>query len=139
MTNQPTIQSLSVNIVVKSIEPSLNFWAAVGFNPVQTVPEDGPDGSGPLGFAIMGAGDQQFMLQSVASIKADIDIFSGKDLTASPVLLYIRVEDIDTVTKALAGYDQAFPKRETFYGATEVGYFTPDGTQVTFAQFQAET
>ncbi|GHF13253.1 hypothetical protein GCM10017044_04040 [Kordiimonas sediminis] len=133
-----TTTSLHVNIPVAEIEPSLPFWEAVGFTVTDSVPVDGPDGSGPLGFAIVSNGSHHFMLQSVASIEDDLEIFGGKDLTASPVLLYLTVEDIDAVANALADYPVVLPRRDTFYGATEIGYFAPDGTQVTFAQFNTQ-
>lgn len=132
------VSQINVNIAVKEIEPSLDFWRAVGFKVTDSVPVDGPGGKGPLGFVILSNGSQQFMMQTVSSIQGDVDIFKGKDLTASPVLLFIVVTDIDAVDKALKGQKVAFAKRETFYGATEIGYFTPDGTQVTFAEFKGE-
>lgn len=133
----PLVTELNVNIIVKEIEPSLAFWQAVGFNVIDSVPLDGPGGSGPLGFAIMSNGKQQFMFQTVASIGDDMTLFKGRDLTASPVVLFIQVTSIDELETALKNYSQAMPRRETFYGSTEIGYFTPDGTQVTFAEFKA--
>ena len=47
------VTELNVNIIVKNIEPSLVFWGAVGFTVADSVPLDGPGGSGPLGFAIL--------------------------------------------------------------------------------------
>ena len=136
MQKQPLVTQFNVNIIVESIEPSLDFWKAAGFGVLDSVPVDGPGGSGPLGFAMLNDGKNQFMMQTVASVEADIDIFEGRPLTASPVVLYLVVSDLAAVEKALEGHKTVFQGRKTFYGATETGYFTPDGTQVTFAEFE---
>ncbi|WND03834.1 hypothetical protein QGN29_05530 [Temperatibacter marinus] len=136
MDTKTLVTQINVNIAVKDIEPSLAFWQAVGFQITDSVPVDGPEGSGPLGFAIISNGQQQFMMQTVESIEGDMQSFKGKDLLSSPVLLFIVVANIDAIDEVLQDFDQAFPRRETFYGATEIGYYTPDGTQVTFAEFK---
>ncbi len=137
--NMAMITELNVNIIVKDIEPSIDFWGAVGFKVVESVPLDGPGGSGPLGFAVLTDGTHQFMMQSVASLAADMDLFKGIDFTASPVVLFLKVADINAIQQALSDYKITMPRRETFYGSTEVGYTVPDGTIVTFAEFKGET
>jgi len=133
----PNVTQFNVNIIVEAIEPSLAFWQAAGFDLSDSVPLDGPGGSGPLGFAMFGDGKNSFMMQSVASIGDDISIFKGRDLTASPVVLFLAVSDLAAIEQRLADFEPIFQGRKTFYGSTETGYFTPAGTQVTFAEFDA--
>lgn len=135
MEKAPLVSQFNVNIIVETIEPSLAFWKAAGFDLSDSVPLDGPGGSGPLGFAILSDGKNSFMMQSVASIGEDMSVFNGRDLTASPVVLFLVVSDLDAIETRLANFDPVFQGRKTFYGSIETGYFTPDGTQVTFAEF----
>ena len=135
---QKLVTQINANIIVDVIEPDLPFWQAVGFDVTVTVPEDGPEGKGPMGFAILSNGDQQLMYQTIKSVEGDMDIFGGKDLTASPAVLFLITPDIDAVDTALDGHPKAFDKRQTFYGSTEISYFTASGTNVTFAEFGDE-
>ena len=51
-------------------------------------------------------------------------------------LLFIEVEDINAIAKALQGFAIVMPWRETFYGSNEIGYREPGGHCVTFAQMK---
>jgi hypothetical protein len=42
------------------------------------------------------------------------------------------------VEQALAGEPVILPRRQTFYGSTEIGYREPGGHHVVFAGFPAE-
>ena len=58
------------------------------------------------------------------------------DELAEPMDFFYGGDDLFAkVEQALAGRELAFPRRTTFYGATEVGYREPGGHYVTFAQF----
>ncbi|MCA3255832.1 MAG: hypothetical protein INF91_09475, partial [Alphaproteobacteria bacterium] len=57
----------------------------------------------------------------------------------SESFLFMSVADVDAAAKALDGHDQFLPKRETFYGATEVGFREPGGHHVVLAQFAANS
>lgn len=118
-------------LFVDAIEPSLPFWQErLGFSrPVEV-----PDGEG-LGFAILTNGTIEVMYQTVALLQRDSAAHAGifhNDKT----FLFIEVEDIDAVADALRGFEVVMPRRETFYGSTEIGYREPGGHCVTFAQFK---
>ena len=118
-------------LFVDAIEPSLPFWQErLGFQ--RTV--DVPDGE-RLGFAILTNGSVELMYQTVAML--------GKDSAAHRVsfdhdktFLFVEVDDIAALAHALDGFEIVMPKRETFYGSTEIGYREPGGHFVTFAQFK---
>ena len=49
--------------------------------------------------------------------------------------LFISVEDLDEIERALEGIEPVVPRRTTFYGADELIVKEPAGNVVTFAQF----
>jgi hypothetical protein len=53
--------------------------------------------------------------------------------------LYLDVDDLGAIEAALAGIDYIVPKRQTFYGATEVIVREPAGHVVAFAQMEAQS
>ena len=48
----------------------------------------------------------------------------------------VLLDDVDAIAQALHGFQIVTPRRETFYGSTEIGYREPGGHFVTFAQFK---
>jgi len=130
------ITQLTPNLAVEAVEPTAEFFRKVGFDVTAQVPEE-IHGKERMGFAILVCGTQQVMLQTVTSIKADVpeieDAASG-----APVMIFITVPDVKACAEALDGYEVALDWRETFYGATEIGYREPGGHIVTFAQFKEE-
>src|SRR5262245_17531201 len=50
------------------------------------------------------------------------------------ISLYFVVDDIDTVESKLHDVQKVIPRRETFYGATEVGVRDPAGYVMCFSQ-----
>ena len=128
----PMIQTITTILPVENIEPSIAFWEAIGFSRNEEVPE--ADGSDKLGFIIFKSGKTEVMYQTFVSMRGDYDPFSG-ETTASPTLLFITVADLDAVINALAAYPVTMERRNTFYGADEIGYREPGGHSITFAQF----
>lgn len=49
--------------------------------------------------------------------------------------LFLQVDDLDAVEKALEGVAPVVPRRTTFYGADELIVREPAGNAITFAQF----
>ena len=87
-------------------------------------------------FVILEKDGYEVMLQTVASMNADIP------QTAPPPgasLLYIEVEDLAAIEAAMAGYELLVPRRKTFYGDEEIFVREPGGNVVGFAQFGAES
>ena len=122
------MKKLTPILTLEAIEPSLPFWVdALGFTKTVDVPT-----GDVLGFAILEKDGYEVMLQTVASMNADIP------QTAPPPgasLLYVEIEDLSAIEKAVAGYELLVPRRKTFYGAEEIFVREPGGNVVGFAQF----
>lgn len=126
------MKKLTPVLVVDSIEPCLDFWVGrLGFTKTVEVP--GPDGKS-IGFVILVHGPVELMYQTRASVAADVAALAKVPLTST---LYLEVESLDSVRKAIAGLPVVFPERTTFYGAREIGVREPGGHYVTFAQQEA--
>ncbi|HBD20618.1 MAG TPA: VOC family protein [Arenimonas sp.] len=126
---KPSLRKITAVLPVAAIEPSLPFWEAVGLTRTVEVPH-----GDALGFVILAGRDLEVMLQTHASIADDMPSLA-EAARQGPTFLFVEVDDIDAIERALAGRELAFPRRTTFYGATEVGYREPGGHYVTFAQF----
>ena len=122
-------RKITAVLPVAAIEPVLPFWQALGFAPTAQVPH-----GDRLGFAILSDGRTELMYQTHASIADDMPALAA-DAKRGLAFLFIEVDDIDAVEQALAGHPRVFARRQTFYGATEVGIREPGGHFVTFAQF----
>jgi hypothetical protein len=127
----PRIRKSTPVLIVDAIEPSLPFWQErLGFaRPVEV-----PHGDG-LGFVILTNGTIEVMYQTVDSVRQDSPAHTaayGRDKT----FLFVEVDDIDALAAALQGFETFMPRRETFYGSTEIGYREPGGHFVTFAQMK---
>ena len=118
-------------LFVDAIETSLPFWQErLGFRRTVEV----PDGE-RLGFAILTNGSVELMYQTVAMLAKD-SAAHNVNFDGDKTFLFVEVDDIAGIAKALEGFDIVMPKRETFYGSTEIGYREPGGHFVTFAQFK---
>lgn len=116
-------------LFVDAIEPSLAFWRdRLGFRVNVEVPH-----GDALGFVILRHGPVEVMLQTVASLEADAPQYAQR-LSGDKTWLFVEVDDIDAIARALDGCDIVLPRRTTFYGATEIGYREPGGHYATFAQ-----
>jgi catechol 2,3-dioxygenase-like lactoylglutathione lyase family enzyme len=116
---------LTANLIVESIEACLPFWVdRLGFKKSVEVPH-----AGGLGFVILKRDDIELMLQTRASLAEDIAPFGKETYRA---VLYIKVDDLEPIRKALAGYPLVVPERTTFYGAHELIVKDPAGNGVCF-------
>ena len=133
--NEPErFQSLAPVLLVEAIAPSLAFWRdRLGFEVVQEVP-DGDE----LGFVMLVRDGVTVMVQSRNSLRKDIPQLAEQEV-GSAIMLYISVASIDEVERALDGVEQVVPRRETFYGATEIAVREPAGYVVVFAQHAPAT
>ena len=123
------MKKLTPVLYVEEIEPCLPFWVdRLGFEKIAEVPE-----GDRLGFVILKKSDVEIMYQTRASVQNDVPALA--DTPMGGTLLFIEVEDLDAVERALEGVDVVFPRRTTFYGAQEIGVREPCGNAVTFAQF----
>lgn len=132
------LQSTPV-LFVDRIEPSEEFFAKLGFERTVEVPEDGG-----IGFVILMQGGRTdsgigVMLQTRTSAAQDMDSVDPGLFQRSNSFLFFSVADIDTAERALEGYEKFMPRRDTFYGATEVGFREPSGHHIVLAQLAANS
>jgi hypothetical protein len=125
----PTVKKLTPVLCVDSIEPCLEFWVnRLGFKRTVEVPE-----GNTLGFVILEQGSVEVMLQSRDSLRKDMPSLAEKPFESSGVALFVEVDDLDPLLKAVRGYDIAVPERTTFYGMREIGVRAPGGFLIVFA------
>jgi catechol 2,3-dioxygenase-like lactoylglutathione lyase family enzyme len=125
-----TPKKLTPVVTVDDIEPLLPFWRdRLGFEVTAEVPHDDR-----IGFVILVRGGAEVMLQTFASVQAD-DARVAEVMAPGNPVLFMEVDSIEAVERALKGVELLVPRRETFYGSTEVWVQAPDGTVLGFAQF----
>lgn len=118
-------------LYVEEIEPVLGFWMdRLGFEKTVEVPE-----GDRLGFVILSRGPVQLMYQTRESVESDVAPLADMPMRGS--FLFIEVEDLDDVQRALEGVEPVVPRRKTFYGSEELIVREPAGNAVTFAKFGA--
>lgn len=125
------MKRLTPILAVEAIEPSLEFWVdRLGFETTAEVPH-----GDRLGFVILERDDREVMIQTVASMEDDVPEIAPR---AGQSALYIEVDDLDAIERALEGVELAVPRRTTFYGADELYVREPGGNVVGFAEFGEE-
>jgi hypothetical protein len=127
-------------LFVDAIEPSEAFFAKLGFERTVAVPGDGD----AAGFVILMQGGRNdsglgVMIQTRQSARDDMADADPALFEGAGTFLFLSVADVDAAARALAGHAQFLPRRETFYGATEVGFREPGGHHVVLAQFAANS
>lgn len=122
------ITSVAPILIVTEIEPCLSFWKGLGFQKIAEVPHDGR-----LGFVMFMNDSQSLMLQTEASADADVANVAPRRGGGG---VYFSVDSIDAVEQAVDPALIVIPRRQTFYGATEVWVREPGGNLVGFAQHQ---
>jgi uncharacterized glyoxalase superfamily protein PhnB len=126
------MKKLTPVLYVEEIEPALPFWVErLGFEKTAEVPH-----GDRLGFVILQKGDVEIMYQTRASVQEDVPALGGMPMGGS--MLFVQVEDLDAVERALEGIEPVTPRRKTFYGADELIVREPAGNVVNFAQFPEE-
>jgi uncharacterized glyoxalase superfamily protein PhnB len=120
------LKKLTPNLIVDSVEQGLAFWVdRLGFEKTVEVPE-----GERLGFVILKRGDLEVMLQSRASLQKDVPAIADGPQRA---VLYLEVDSLDPIRKALSGWPLVVPERTTFYGARELIVRDPAGHVVFFS------
>ena len=123
----PEIRKCVSVLVVNDVEPCVDFWVnRLGFQKTVEVPYEGA-----VGFAMLSHGPVEIMYQSIASAQNEMP-----ETTLSRSALYLDVDDIDATIARLEGVEVVMPKRDTFYGATEIWVREPAGNLVGFAQMK---
>ena len=127
------MKKLTPILVVEEIEPVLPFWVErLGFEKTVEVPE-----GDKLGFVILTKGTVEIMYQTRAGIGNDAPALLDMMATGGS-MLFIEVESIDEIERALDGVEPVVPRRETFYGATEIFVRDPAGHIIGFAQMKEQ-
>lgn len=119
------MNKLTPNLIVDRIEDVLPFYTALGFTKVMDLEHEGA-----LGFAILNHGNVEIMLQSQASMASDVPPLAAG---ANRAMLYIEVDKLEPIRKALGKTPHVIPERTTFYGAREIIVRDPAGNAVAFA------
>lgn len=135
------LQSTPV-LYVDAIAPSEAFFAKLGFVRQVAVPEDGEPG-----FVILTMGGDggssntgiSVMLQTVQSGTEDMVNVDAEVFAANKSFLFMSVADVDAAARAVGDATLFLPKRNTFYGATEIGFTEPGGHHVVLAQMAANS
>lgn len=123
------MKKLTPLLTVDAIEPCLPFWTEhLGFEKTTEVPH-----GDTLGFVILVRDSVEVMLQTRASVAADIPALAEGPYRS---VLYIEVEDLDPILSAIdaGGLEVVVPERTTFYGAREVFIRDPAANFIGFAQ-----
>ncbi len=127
-TATSTMKKLTPVLVVDEIEPCLPFWMErLGFQKTVEVPE-----GSKLGFVILQKDGVEVMYQSRASVANDVPALA--EARGDSTALFIEVENVDAVERAVQGVEIVVPRRRTFYGTDEIGVREPGGHAVIFAQ-----
>ena len=123
------MKKLTPVLYVEEIEPALPFWMErLGFDKTAEVPH-----GDRLGFVILQKGGVEIMYQTRDSVREDVPVLGEMPMRGS--MLFVEVDDLDAVERALAGIEPVTPRRKTFYGSEELIVCEPAGNVVTFAQF----
>jgi hypothetical protein len=127
-------RKLTPILIVDAIEPCLPFWLdRLGFTRTTEVQHEGR-----LGFVILERDGIEVMYQTFDSVRADLPALAEATPHGGSIL-FIEVDDIAAIEKALDGAEILVPRRSTFYGAEEVFAREPGGHMVGFAEFGASS
>jgi len=125
------LKQLTPVMVVDSVEAGIAFWVErFGFTAENPVP--GPDGK--LIFSSAKKDAVEVMYQTRASVLAE-EPNAAAELAGHSITLFITVDDLDEIERALAGVPVVKPRHKTFYGSEEIYVREPGGNQVGFAKF----
>ena len=123
-----TIDSAVPVLRVASVARSMAWYVDVlGFSPDPVGPPDNPF------FAILRRDGVEIMYQTRASVIEDHPGSAG-ELDGHSIVLFITVDSLDEVEKALAGAPVVKHRHDTFYGSTEIYVREPGENTVGFAQ-----
>jgi len=127
------IKKLTPILFVKAIEPVLPFWVGrLGFQKTVEVPE-----GDRLGFVILQQGDIELMYQTYDSVDRDMPEL-GSAVRKQAGFLYVEVENLEAIKRAVQDAEVYMTERTTFYGAREIGVKDSAGHFITFAQMGAQ-
>ncbi len=113
--------------IVDRIEPCLPFWCGeLGYEKGAEVPHDGA-----LGFVILQSAAGEIMLQTRASLAADLPSVAARK---PDTVMFIEVASLERARNAVEGAEVLVAERTTFYGMRETVVVDPQGCVVIFAE-----
>jgi uncharacterized glyoxalase superfamily protein PhnB len=123
-------KDLMPNLMVKDVGKTVEFYKNVlGFNVLQTVPENGP-----FVFAIVNANNVIISFQEEKSIKEEYGQLN-KFTDGGGFTLYIHVTDVNGLYEKIKGKAKiAKEMHKTFYGSTDFAIEDCNGYILTFSQ-----
>jgi uncharacterized glyoxalase superfamily protein PhnB len=125
------MRRLTPVLMVGQVESCIGFWVErLGFSKTNEVP--GPDGK--LIFASVEKDGIEVMLQTRASVIAE-RADAAAELDGHAIVLFVEVDDLDAIERAVADTPIVKPRHQTFYGSTELYVREPGGNVVGFAKF----
>jgi hypothetical protein len=129
----PMLKRMTPILTVEAIEPSLLFWMeGLGFEKTNEVPQE----DGTLGFVSLEREGIELMLQTRASVAADLPALA-EEFARGPSVLFMEIDSLEGMEEKLLslGGSIARPRRQTFYGADEIFFYSPGGHVVGLAVF----
>ena len=122
------VSSATAVLIVDRIEPTRDFFKRAGFEVVAEV----PDGD-TLGFVILVKDGVQVMAETRTNSRepASLQKIMKESRRAA---VFVEVDDLDAVIKALEGAKVLVERHTTFYGSDELTFEEPGGNLVAFAK-----
>ena len=123
------VTSATAVLLVDVVEETREFFKRAGFEVTMEV----PDGD-KVGFAIFVKDGVQVMAETKGNEREPkgIQMLTRESRCA---VVFVEVDDLDAIVKALDGSQVVAPRHKTFYGSEEITYQEPGGNLVTFAKF----
>ena len=125
------VSSSTPVLYVDRIEPSIAFWARLGFEATTSAPE-----GDHIGFVILSNGKVEVMYQTFDSLAHDAPALV-EAARPSKTFLFVQVASLAAARKAVEGQPVHLPERKTPYGSIEIGVREPGGHYVTLAEFSS--
>ncbi|MDD3877643.1 MAG: VOC family protein [Bacteroidales bacterium] len=123
------MESLTINLFVKDIDKSIDFYNILGFNITMAVPEEG----NPV-WVMLNNGNVAIMLQSLDSIGNELPGINCAN-GGGPLLFYIKMKELQFFYENIKDKVSVVKTPElTFYGAKEFTIKDLDGFYLTFAE-----
>ena len=122
------ISSATPVLFVDRVEPTRDFFVRAGFKPIVEVPA-----GDAVGFAIVDKDGVQVMVETRGNA-AEPQAMQYLSRDSRRAVVFIEVDDLEAVIRALEGSTVAVGRHKTFYGADELTFEEPGGNLVTFAK-----
>ena len=119
-------------LFVDRVEPTRDWFLKAGF----TVMFDVPEGD-HLGFVGLQNNGVQVMVETRGNSNESTGVQAKTKETRNAVV-FIEVDDVESVIAAMKGTKILAERHKTFYGADEITYEEPGGHLVTFAQMNRQ-